>query len=222
MKPKRNPFDIYTLPYLRKKKKSEYDIYPNFNKRMIAVTLDSILLMLLTPVFDWIAPINRNSLRDIAIPANDSPSHVSSIIQQVLSNEAFVQSWSHNFALQIITYLLYSGICWYLWSATPGKMIMQMKIVQAKTHQRITMVNILLRLCGYIISSSFLLLGIFWIGMNKRHRGWHDYLGDTEVISVPFTWPKAWPKVWPKVWYGKNPANPPQPEESTPHETTAD
>lgn len=184
--PKRNAFDIYSLSAWRKKrKKSEFDIYPSFNHRMIAGTLDSFVLILFTPLFDWLAPIDRSSLGNIA-PPTDHPAPLSYMFVHLFGNSSFLQSWLHNFMLQLGFFCVYSGICWHFWSATPGKIVMRMKIVSAKTHERISLLQILLRLCGYIISGSFFTLGFLWIGLNKRKRGWHDYLADTEVIRHPW------------------------------------
>ena len=35
-----------------------------------------------------------------------------------------------------------------------------------------------------IISTIFLLLGFFWIGITKSKRGWHDYLAGSKVIQT--------------------------------------
>ena len=212
MKPKKqpNPYEIYSLAAMRKRlrKPSKFDIYPNLNKRMIAATLDSLVLMLFTPLFNRIAPINRIGMDIIKLNAGTSTTPVTSITSQLIKNQAFITSWIENCLLQGAFFLLYSGIFWYFWSATPGKMLMQMKIVQARTHTRITLANIIMRLCGYIISISCLMIGILWIGTNKRHRAWHDYLAYTEVITVPFTW-------------GKKPSLAPTQDTIT-HETIAD
>jgi uncharacterized RDD family membrane protein YckC len=221
-KKKPNPYDIYSLSSMRKRrrKSSEFDLYPDFNKRMIAATLDSVVLMFLTPVFDWLAPIDRSGLSTIAMAARDqeNPPPVSSLTMQLLQDHAFVRSWLENFSLQCLAFLIYSAICWYFWSATPGKMIMGMKIVQAKTHKPINIVNIALRLAGYVISMTCLMAGILWIGTNKRHRGWHDYLAYTEVINTPYPWNKK------KHQHPATPPAPvsPQPEEIKTDETPAD
>jgi len=36
---------------------------------------------------------------------------------------------------------------------------------------------------GYFVSGTFLWLGFVWIIKDKEHRGWHDLLADTYVVS---------------------------------------
>lgn len=189
-KKKLSAADFYSLSGLRKKlkKPSEYDIYPSFNRRMTAATLDSVLLMLLTPIYNYLAPIDRSALYTISEGNTDSPKF-HSIISQLMENRPFVESWLSNFTLQFVFFLIYSGICWHFWSATPGKYVTGMRIVRARSHAPITPIQIFLRLCGYIPSIGCALLGILWIGLNKRHRGWHDYIAGTEVILVPYSLP---------------------------------
>jgi len=208
--PKRKPFDLYTLPYRWKKKPSEYDIYPGFNRRMTAVTLDSIVMLFFQPLFDWLAPVNTSTIGN-TLPPTDGSSQASGMLLQMLSNPEFITSWVQNFMLQTLGFFIYCAICWYFWSATPGKIIMRMKIVDASTQGRMSPLQIFLRLFGYLISCFTFMLGIFWIGFNKRHRGWHDYLASTVVITV------AWNFKYPFSKYTSTPI-----QEPTPNETTAD
>ena len=203
--PKRSAFDLYTLPMRRKKRKSEYDIYPGLNRRMTAVTIDSFIMLLFAPFFDWFAPIDSSGLASITYTGSFLATFV-----QVLQSKSFINSWLHNLFTQMGFFMLYSAICWHFWSATFGKMIMQMKVVDSKTLQPITTLQIILRNAGYIMSCFTLMLGIFWISFNKRHRAWHDYLADSAVITAPF-------KLFPSK---EKPA--PQPQETDTNETIAD
>jgi uncharacterized RDD family membrane protein YckC len=45
-----------------------------------------------------------------------------------------------------------------------------------------------------LVSALFFCLGFLWIGLNKRKRGWHDYLADTVVINLPLTFKMPWSK----------------------------
>ena len=64
--------------------------------------------------------------------------------------------------------------------------MLRIKIVDAKTEQPITDRQILIRICGYVVSSVFFFLGFFWIGVDKRRQGWHDKMADTLVVVVPW------------------------------------
>lgn len=197
---KPNPYDKYLLSTWRKSRKTRTpNNTPNFNRRMIAATLDSIVLMLLTPVFDWLSPLNRSTLGDVTPPDNIS-TPISYMVVRIFGNKEFMASWVDNFLLQMAAYMIYSAFFWHFFSATPGKMIMKMKLVQTGTTKPITPLQILLRLCGYVMSGTCLMLGFLWIGVNKRHRAWHDYLADTEVIDTPWN-----------LTFWKKPAAPPPP-----------
>lgn len=74
---------------------------------------------------------------------------------------------------------------WYYKSATPGKMIFRLKIVDAKTLGRLSMGQIIGRYFAYIISALPLLIGFFWVAFDQRKQGWHDKLAGTLVIVSP-------------------------------------
>jgi len=71
---------------------------------------------------------------------------------------------------------------WIYKSATPGKMLTKIQIVDAKTGAKPTAGKFVLRYIGYILASIPLGLGIFWVAFNKQKRGWHDLLAGTVVI----------------------------------------
>jgi uncharacterized RDD family membrane protein YckC len=71
---------------------------------------------------------------------------------------------------------------WLLWMATPGKMLMDIEIVDAKTGTKAGFGQLVLRYLGYIVSGLPLGLGFLWIVIDKRKQGWHDKLSSTRVI----------------------------------------
>ena len=204
--------DLMMLPF-RRRIAPEYAKYASFNRRMMAATIDSLLLLLLSPIFDWLAPINHSGITNVQLQQND-PALATTLIQTMLSDSVFVTSWLNNFKLQMAFCLVYSFICWIFFQGTLGKRILQMKIVDSRTDGKPNLMQWLLRISGYVISGSCLMLGFLWMGMNKRKRAWHDYLADTAVIVEPFDWKKITdrlPALAPK---------PPEPEKND--ETPAD
>ena len=71
---------------------------------------------------------------------------------------------------------------WIYKSATPGKMILKLEIVDAKTGGKPSTRQFLGRYVSYFISSIPLGLGMWWIGWDKHKRGWHNMLAGTLVI----------------------------------------
>jgi len=192
--PPKPRYDLSKLiDYGRWKPRRKNSRYPSFNRRMLAATIDSMLLLLLLPVVNMLVPLQTQALGQYSVDPND-PEAPTRFIIHMLSNHAFMQSWISNFMMQILFWCVFSAICWHFWSATPGKMLLRMKVVDAKTEGPINDLQIFLRAFGYLISASFFGLGFIWLNLNKKRRGWHDYLGDTVVITLPLLpWKKAAP-----------------------------
>jgi uncharacterized RDD family membrane protein YckC len=71
---------------------------------------------------------------------------------------------------------------WRFRGATPGKMLIGARIVDAKTLGRPSMARLVGRYFAYIISS-FFMLGFLWIAVDARKQGWHDKLAGTVVVE---------------------------------------
>ncbi|MBV1959617.1 MAG: RDD family protein [Pseudomonadales bacterium] len=87
----------------------------------------------------------------------------------------------------IISYLLPAIVVIVFWvykSATPGKMITKLTIVDAETGGKPSTGQFIGRYLGYYVSMIPLFLGIIWVGFDKRKQGWHDKLAGTVVIKI--------------------------------------
>lgn len=74
-------------------------------------------------------------------------------------------------------------IAFWMWrSATPGKMLVKAKIVDAKTGGKPSNGQLIGRYLGYYVSMIPLLLGLLWVGFDARKQGWHDKLAGTVVV----------------------------------------
>lgn len=71
---------------------------------------------------------------------------------------------------------------WLYKQATPGKMVVAARIVDAKTGNPPTVGQSIIRYLGYFVSMLPLFLGIIWVGFDPRKQGWHDKLAGTVVI----------------------------------------
>ncbi|MEE9331152.1 MAG: RDD family protein [Methylophilaceae bacterium] len=74
-------------------------------------------------------------------------------------------------------------VFWVYKSATPGKMVTKLIIVDAKTGGKPSTGQLIGRYLGYYASTIPLLLGIIWVGFDKKKQGWHDKLASTVVIK---------------------------------------
>lgn len=73
-------------------------------------------------------------------------------------------------------------VCWIKWQATPGKRAIGAMIVDAKTGKEPVAMQYLVRYVGYYISAIPLCLGLIWVGIDRKKRGWHDLLAGTVVV----------------------------------------
>ncbi|MEE8058050.1 MAG: RDD family protein [Pseudomonadales bacterium] len=126
--------------------------YTGFWWRVLAAIIDSILVSFL------LYPILFFVLKD---PAGTTAQGM--IVQIMLPAIAFIAFWQAK-------------------SSTPGKMAIGAIIVDAKTSGKPTTKQWIIRYLGYYVSTIPLMLGLFWVGFDKRKQGWHDKLAGTVVI----------------------------------------
>lgn len=84
-----------------------------------------------------------------------------------------------------INYLLPAActiLFWWHKQATPGKMAISARIVDAKTGANLTVGQAIGRYFAYFIAILPFFLGLLWIAFDPRKQGWHDKLAGTVVI----------------------------------------
>lgn len=72
---------------------------------------------------------------------------------------------------------------WVYKSATPGKMILKLRIVDADTGDKPSTAQFIGRYLSYYLSIIPLMLGFIWVAFDQRKQGWHDKLAGTVVIK---------------------------------------
>ena len=77
-----------------------------------------------------------------------------------------------------------SIIFWRSRQATPGKMALSLKVVDARTGKTLSLGQSVARYLGYFVSTLPLGLGFIWIGFDARKQGWHDKIGKAVVIRA--------------------------------------
>ncbi|MEO8279365.1 MAG: RDD family protein [Ideonella sp.] len=71
---------------------------------------------------------------------------------------------------------------WIARQATPGKMAIGARVVDAKTGGKPGNGQLILRYLGYFVSTVPLFLGLIWVAFDPRKQGWHDKLAGTVVV----------------------------------------
>ena len=90
-----------------------------------------------------------------------------------------------DFSDVIITYalpMLATILFWIYKSATPGKILLQAKIVDEITGNKPTVKQSIIRYFAYYVSLIPLGVGFFWIAWDDKKQGWHDKIAGTIVI----------------------------------------
>ena len=86
----------------------------------------------------------------------------------------------------IINLVLPAVLIVWLWTkmqATPGKLAMSARIVDADTGGKPTLKQLLIRYVGYFVATIPLGIGIIWVGLDRRKQGWHDKMANTVVVK---------------------------------------
>ncbi len=83
-----------------------------------------------------------------------------------------------NYVLPFVATILF----WLYKSATPGKMVLNIKVVDADTGEKLSVGQSIGRYFAYIPAMAILMIGIIWVVFDKRKQGWHDKLAKTVVI----------------------------------------
>ncbi|MBU0620877.1 MAG: RDD family protein [Gammaproteobacteria bacterium] len=134
--------------------------YAGFWVRVVATLIDTILIMVITfpllvSIYGW-EYFDPDQTGMIAGPADV-------LISWVLPTVAVVLFWMYR-------------------QATPGKMAMSLRIVDADTGMSLTFGQSIGRYLAYFVSTLPLGLGLVWVAFDKRKQAWHDKLAGTVVI----------------------------------------
>ena len=97
------------------------------------------------------------------------------------SEALFLGVWDllFNYILPAIVVIVF----WVYKSATPGKILLDISIVDAETGGKPSNGQLNGRYFAYYISVLPLMLGFIWVGFDKRKQGWHDKLAGTMVVK---------------------------------------
>jgi len=83
-----------------------------------------------------------------------------------------------NYVLPAVAVVLF----WIYRSATPGKMVFHLVIVDANSGGKPSTGQLICRYLGYYVSMIPLFMGFIWVGIDSRKQGWHDKLAGTMVV----------------------------------------
>jgi uncharacterized RDD family membrane protein YckC len=146
--------------------------YAGFGDRFLAFLLDSLIqALLMTPLF-WFL------LRADFQAAAGNPF---ALVEQMSATLSSPTGYLINYGLPLLYFVLF----WKYKSATPGKIIMGMTVVDASTGGVPGAGRLVLRYIGYYVNILTCFIGFFWIAFDKRKQGLHDKMANTVVIMTP-------------------------------------
>lgn len=99
-----------------------------------------------------------------------------------IKSDGLMYRGSIDVVVQLGVPFFYTIIFWKLKGATPGKMIVEIKVVDAETLLEPSVRSLIGRYFGYIVSTVPLCVGFFWVAWGKDKKGFHDKLAGTAVI----------------------------------------
>ena len=133
--------------------------YVGFWKRLLAFFIDSLIVLVIFAII-VVAIFGRNYL-ELSMQGKTLWADI--LFQVVLPAVAAILFWRYR-------------------GATPGKMLISAKIVDASTNGPPSTGKLIGRYFAYIVSIVPVFLGFLWIALDKRKQGWHDKLAGTVVI----------------------------------------
>jgi uncharacterized RDD family membrane protein YckC len=98
--------------------------------------------------------------------------------------------YAYLFHLRFASYLfagflmIVNGVFLVKWQATPGKMLLALKVVDARTGNALPFDRTVSRLTYSLVSIIPLGLGFIWVAFDSKKQGWHDKLAGTVVIRT--------------------------------------
>jgi uncharacterized RDD family membrane protein YckC len=87
-----------------------------------------------------------------------------------------------NFTTSVLLPAVLVILFWTYKQATPGKMLIHARIVDAETGGAPSTRQNIIRYLGYFLSAFPACLGFAWIAFDARKQGWHDKLAGTVVV----------------------------------------
>ena len=142
-----------------KKKPATSVIYGDISNRMFALIIDMLILM---PLAFLVPHALKTKFSDDA------------------SRVVFINAY------QYVLIGIYSIFFIYKYGATPGKMILGLRVVDNITGGKLTLSQSIIRYLAYFTAPIGLISG----SLKKNRRCFHDYIADTVVIYSPNRWYK--------------------------------
>jgi uncharacterized RDD family membrane protein YckC len=178
----------FMFPF-KKREPTERDRYASYNERVLASTIDvACLFFLLYEPLSWLGRIiYGNQAPETLLEANAQVTWQQALAVYVHS-ELFVLMLI-NFVLQIIIIAVLLICCERGFGTTPGRYLVGIKLVDAKTEFPPSLWQLIRRFLGYFISLPPLMFGYLWCAWDEKRQTWHDKIAGTVMLDMR---PRGW------------------------------
>lgn len=150
-------------------------VYAGFWIRVWASIIDSVLvLVVLFPLLSLLPGVESHARSGTLVNAYGS-------IRYDELGMNLLPGPLHVFVFWILPALVII-LFWMARAATPGKMAIGARIVDAGTGEAPGTLRWVLRYLGYFVSTFPFCLGLIWVGLDSRKQGWHDKIAGTVVV----------------------------------------
>lgn len=160
----------------------------SFNRRIISITIDVLMIVLMC------APISQIASNELAFAEDlHKVSRLSRLNDRgKLSEEQAVQFRSLRekviikFVLIQAVQMIFIGIFLYIShrciKMTPGKFITRCQVIDMQTEEELCGVKVMLRILAYVPSFCLLGIGLMMMALSKNNRALHDMIVGTVVV----------------------------------------
>lgn len=192
------------MMFWRRNKNEDGPRYATLNQRLFTIVIDAfIMLMLWMPIenitmsflYNDLTPtqqinhavqqrfekyLEENKPADSSVVVLTGIKFKMDAYGDYINNNSIISLVFEQF-LGLVMFVIVILVFWIKKQATPGKMLLSLKIVDDKTLGPPTTSQYLIRMSACVFSLG---LGILYAAVNKKKRALHDYIAGTAVIKV--------------------------------------
>jgi uncharacterized RDD family membrane protein YckC len=162
--------------------------HSSLNARLIASVVDIFIIMIIIAPFNSLiihlfSGANTEEIAQAYIESHSGNGISFTDFIQHLSSQNAIAPYLISQITSLLIAAFYLIGFWAYKGATPGKMLLRIKIVDNITGEKITLKQSIQRFFGYILSTLLLCIGFIMMHFRKDSRGLHDIIASTAVIE---------------------------------------
>jgi hypothetical protein len=181
-------------PFKRKPKNKDRELFGTLGLRMIAMSLDAVLLiMLMLPFQQWLMATVFPGSSSYEVMAQASQLLGAATLNHITWAEAYRQMNELGIIKkQIFDYVVQSIFCGVVivyvmnrWHTTPAMSLVGLGIADAETGAKPGLKQYIWRYIGIMFSAILMGIPFIWIAFDKKRQAPHDKMGRTVVFKIP-------------------------------------